>query len=184
MAYYSTTQIAEVWGWAGGTQETAVYAVAVALAESGGNTGAISPSGDYGLWQINAAVWFGRTGGCGLGWGNWWQPGVNACAAMRISDSGRNWAPWCTAWADPARDCGHGYLPVPQPGSAAGRILDRLPKTGTLSGTPPAPGNGAGQANAESGWQDLADFFHDDMPARYRTIDGVRERVLTGMRYL
>ena len=57
-----------------------------------GNPRAISPTDDFGLFQVN-----GR-----------WGPGMaslnpvaNAEAAVKISDNGRSWAPWTTA-----PDCG------------------------------------------------------------------------------
>jgi hypothetical protein len=92
-----------------------VYAVAIALAESGGNANAISPSHDYGLWQINR-IHFGD--GI-IGPNNWSNTVVNAREMWKLSGGMQNWAAWCTAWVNPGRDCGHGYLHTPQAGSPA-----------------------------------------------------------------
>ena len=92
-----------------------VAAVAVALAESGGDLGAISKSHDYGLWQINRT----HFGDGIITAGNWTQPVVQLHEMNYLSSNGHNWAAWCTAWANPAGNCGHGYLPVPQQGSPA-----------------------------------------------------------------
>jgi len=92
-----------------------VYAVAICLAESGGSTTAISPSHDYGLWQINS-IHFGD--GI-INANNWSVPLVNAREMWKLSGGLQNWAAWCTAWQNPSVDCGHGYLPTPQPGTPA-----------------------------------------------------------------
>ena len=89
-------QIAGLWKSAGGSQSTCPVAVAVALAESGGDCSAINintdkeKSKDRGLWQIN----------------DYWHPEVsNACAyacacnaksALSISSSGSDFSPWST----------------------------------------------------------------------------------------
>lgn len=67
-------------------------AAAVAMAESGGNTRAISPTNDYGLWQINRQYhpqYFQSPGAI-------FDPLYNARAALAISGGGRNWQPWTT----------------------------------------------------------------------------------------
>jgi hypothetical protein len=115
MTTLTVNQIRDYWERNGGGPATVVDAVAVALAESGGRTDAISPSGDYGLWQINR-IHFGTYG---IDARNWSDPNVNAAAAAGISSSGYNWAAWCTCWTDPRDNCGHGFLAHPQPGSPA-----------------------------------------------------------------
>lgn len=135
MAWYSPRQVANVWYQAGGSSRGVIMAVAVAFAESGGNTSAVSPSSDYGLWQINA-IHFGD--GI-IGWNNWASAGVNAREAIKISGNGSNWAAWCTMWANPARDCGHGHITYPQSGSAVARTLPQIERA--LGGTvAPPPG--------------------------------------------
>ena len=63
-------------------------AAEIAMAESGGEQYAVSPSDDYGYWQINMPSWgpelatFNAIG--------------NAKAAIQISQDGTNWSPWTT----------------------------------------------------------------------------------------
>ena len=90
-------------------------ALSIALAESGGNLNAISPSSDYGLWQINR-IHFGD--GI-ISAGNWTSPTVQLAETWKLSGSMHNWAAWCTAWRDPGPNCGHGLLSTIQQGSAA-----------------------------------------------------------------
>lgn len=114
-------------------QPDAFYAIAtqVSLAESGGRSDAISPSGDYGYWQINRRWHFGD--GI-INDNNWQNFNVQVAEMWKLSGGGHNWAAWCTAWApyDVGR-CGQGYLPAPQPGSPAddqqnvvSPLLDRI----------------------------------------------------------
>lgn len=122
MTYLTIPKIANRWINNGGSRLHVVVAVSVSLAESGGNTHAVSPSDDWGLWQINAANfgWLGVTAADMLD-GN-----KNARVAIRMSGNGTNWGPWCTCWANPARDCGTGRLAYPQTGSAAYREIPRV----------------------------------------------------------
>lgn len=90
----SPAQIRDVWVAAGGDPAAAEVAVAVAMAESGGRPGAISPpnsdghsSIDRGLWQIND-YWHGADSTTDVA--------RNAAAAVRISGNGTNWKPWST----------------------------------------------------------------------------------------
>jgi LysM repeat protein len=76
-----------LWETAGGSHAEAFIAAEIAMAESGGNQYALSPTNDYGYWQINgshgpALATFNAMG--------------NAKAAIIISDDGRDWAPWTT----------------------------------------------------------------------------------------
>ena len=86
-------------GWRG---DVLVVAVAVALAESGGNPrahNATPPDDSYGLWQINMLGPLGpdRRARYGLGANReLWEPAVNARVAHAVSDAGRNWSPWST----------------------------------------------------------------------------------------
>lgn len=96
-------QIAGV-AWNAGFRDEATLAraVAVALAESGGNTlahngNAGTGDNSYGLWQINMIgamgparrVAFDIASNTAL-----YDPAVNAKAAWVISNKGKNWAPW------------------------------------------------------------------------------------------
>jgi hypothetical protein len=85
-------QVAHQAGFRGRKLETAV---AVALAESGGDPGinAVGAEDSRGLWQINS-VHFGSYDEQRL-----YQPGYNARAAFDISDGGRDWQPW-TTWRE------------------------------------------------------------------------------------
>lgn len=76
-----------LWDAAGGAPQAAVTAASVAIAESGGSQYAISPTGDVGYWQINAASW-GPLAST--------DPMTNARAAVQISADGSNWTPWTT----------------------------------------------------------------------------------------
>ncbi|MEV7548579.1 transglycosylase SLT domain-containing protein [Amycolatopsis sp. NPDC089917] len=77
-------------------------AVAVALAESGGDTrahNATPPDDSYGLWQINMLGAMGpeRRRQFGLDSNaELFDAATNAKAANKISDDGRSWTPWST----------------------------------------------------------------------------------------
>jgi LysM repeat protein len=76
----------QLWEEAGGNPADAFMAAEIAMAESGGNQYALSPTDDYGYWQINvsngALATFNAYG--------------NARAAVIISQDGSNWNPWTT----------------------------------------------------------------------------------------
>lgn len=79
-------------------------AIAIAMAESGGNPNALNnnPStGDlsYGLWQINMFGDLGPTRLAQFGLSNnteLWNPQTNAQAMYAISNGGTNWSAWTT----------------------------------------------------------------------------------------
>ncbi|HEX3958392.1 MAG TPA: transglycosylase SLT domain-containing protein [Trebonia sp.] len=83
---YSCSALEILWDAAGGNPGSAFMAAEIARAESGGNPNAISPTDDYGLWQINASNGALAT----------LDPFKNAKSAIILSDDGRNWAPWTT----------------------------------------------------------------------------------------
>jgi hypothetical protein len=98
----SDSQIAAFAKQAGVKGDNLAIAVAVALAESGGNTEAhnpIPPDDSYGLWQINfygglareRKAWFGVTNLFAL-----FDPALNAKYMYRISNGGTNWSGWST----------------------------------------------------------------------------------------
>lgn len=76
----------QLWKAAGGNPADAFMAAEIAMAESGGNQYALSPTDDYGYWQINASngalATFSAYG--------------NARAAVILSQDGTNWNPWTT----------------------------------------------------------------------------------------
>lgn len=64
---------------------------ALVMRESGGREDAVSPTGDYGMFQFNRAAWSGE---------EWWNTNrlltreYNAKIAYRISEGGKTWYPW------------------------------------------------------------------------------------------
>ena len=81
---------------AGFTPDQATTWTAIALAESGGETGALNDSGEHsvGLWQINVSSSVRENV-----WGNLNDPVVNARAAYDISNHGLDMRPWTTTHA-------------------------------------------------------------------------------------
>jgi hypothetical protein len=75
-----------LWDAAGGNPEHAFMAAEIAMAESGGNQYALSPTDDLGYWQINASNGSLATYNA-LG---------NARSAIILSDDGTNWDAWTT----------------------------------------------------------------------------------------
>ena len=88
---YSYGELESLRRSAGGASWAANTAACIAEHESGGNPGAISPTDDFGLWQINGS--HGAMASL--------NPGVNVHSAIIISNDGTNWGPWTTA-----PDCG------------------------------------------------------------------------------
>jgi len=85
--YFGCSALEALWDGAGGNPASAFTAAEVAMAESGGNPDAISPTDDRGLWQVNASH------GPEMATLN---PYGNARAAVAISDDGTNWSAWTT----------------------------------------------------------------------------------------
>jgi LysM repeat protein len=83
---YSCSGLEQIWEQAGGSPAAALMAAEIAMAESGGNPNAISPTDDFGLWQIN-----GSNGALAT-----LNPIQNAKSAITLSDDGTNWNPWTT----------------------------------------------------------------------------------------
>jgi len=83
---YSCSALEQLWEQAGGSASDAFMAAEIARAESGGNPNAISPTADYGLWQINASNGALAT----------LNPYQNARSAIILSHNGSNWDPWTT----------------------------------------------------------------------------------------
>jgi hypothetical protein len=80
----SPAQIGALWLSAGGSSSAEQTAICIAEAESGGNTQAVSPTDDFGVWQIHADP-------AAL------NPMVSAQAAVSMSGNGANWGAWTTA---------------------------------------------------------------------------------------
>jgi LysM repeat protein len=83
---YSCSALEGEWEQAGGSPAHALMAAEIARAESGGNPNAISPTDDFGLWQINGVHGSLAT----------LNPYQNARSAVTLSDNGTNWNPWTT----------------------------------------------------------------------------------------
>jgi LysM repeat protein len=83
---YSCSGLEQLWEQAGGNSGSAFMAAEIAMAESGGNPNAISPTDDFGLWQIN-----GSNGALAT-----LNPLQNAKSAITLSQNGANWGPWTT----------------------------------------------------------------------------------------
>jgi len=83
---YSCSGLESLWEQAGGSSGEALMAAEIAMAESGGNPNAISPTNDYGLWQINGSHGAQAT----------LNPLGNAEAAVSISGNGSSWGAWTT----------------------------------------------------------------------------------------
>jgi LysM repeat protein len=75
-----------LWEQAGGSASEAHMAAEIAMAESGGNQYAHSPTDDYGYWQINGSHGSEAT----------YDPIGNAKAAISISGDGTDWSQWST----------------------------------------------------------------------------------------
>jgi LysM repeat protein len=73
-----------VWINAGGSRSTAYHAACIAEHESSGRSWAISPTNDYGLWQIH-------NGGPSM-----LNTLTNAQRAIAMSANGTNWSAWAT----------------------------------------------------------------------------------------
>ncbi|MEV0679557.1 type VII secretion target [Actinosynnema sp. NPDC050436] len=102
MSRLSPEQIARHAHDAGFRGEDLTIAVAVALAESGGDPRAHNarpPDDSYGLWQVNMLGSLGPARRRELGLPSdsaLFDPRENAEAAHRISGGGRSWTPWST----------------------------------------------------------------------------------------
>jgi LysM repeat protein len=83
----SCSGLEALWQAAGGSHAEAFLAAEIAMAESGGNQFALSPTNDYGYWQINGSH------GAAMATFN---PMGNAKAAIAISHDGHDWGAWTT----------------------------------------------------------------------------------------
>jgi hypothetical protein len=81
---FSTQGLERLWIAAGGSGGTAIHAACIAEHESSGRSWVISPTNDWGLWQIH-------DGGPSM-----LNPLSNAQRAVSMSGNGTNWTPWTT----------------------------------------------------------------------------------------
>jgi hypothetical protein len=102
MPVLSPAEIAEYAHRAGFRGDALVTAVAVALAESSGDTHAhngVSPDNSYGLWQINMLGAMGPERREQFGFDHnaaLFRPANNADAAYAIAGNGKDFGPWST----------------------------------------------------------------------------------------
>ncbi len=82
---YSTQGLERLWMAAGGSGGTAIHAACIAQHESSGMSWVVSPTNDYGLWQIH-------NGGPAM-----LNAFANAQRAVAMSNNGTNWSQWTTA---------------------------------------------------------------------------------------
>lgn len=82
---YSYAGLERLWIAAGGSPRTAAHAACIAEHESGGRQWVISPTNDFGLWQIH-------NGGYAM-----LNAYANAARAVAMSGNGTNWSQWTTA---------------------------------------------------------------------------------------
>jgi len=177
MTVWSIPQIALLWIHNGGSPEAGILGdvVSVALAESGGNDHAIGPAGDYGVWQINRVNFahFGLTTTNAL------DPNRNARVAVAMSANGYNWAPWCTAWANPGPNCGHGLLRHIQPGSAAyPHLFDvqgALAAAGLFSGTVTAAPDKPHLDTVTKAWADSQGYQNHGAPTHWNSMNALQQ---------
>jgi LysM repeat protein len=83
----SCSGLETLWEAAGGSHTEAFMAAEIAMAESGGNQYALSPTNDYGYWQINGSHGPAEAT---------FNPIGNAQAAIAVSGNGSDWYPWTT----------------------------------------------------------------------------------------
>lgn len=83
----SCSGLEQLWVYNGGRIAAKFIAAEIAMAESGGRQFALSPTSDYGYWQINVSHGPDMAS---------FDPNTNARAAIEISDDGTNWEPWTT----------------------------------------------------------------------------------------
>jgi len=133
-------QEAKVTGWSVDQQ---IIAVAIGLAESGGNPIAVSPTGDYGLWQINKEAHPQYSQDFVF------DPAGNAQAAYEISGKGSTWTPWTTytsgayqQYLDAAKDAVARNANIPYELHPSKEVLAYKNNLGVLNGVP-----GADKAN-------------------------------------
>lgn len=120
MTHLTPAQIADVAAGAGFTGTGLRDAVAVALAESGGNTAAVGVnsdawrSRDRGLWQINSH-WHPEVSDAQA-----FNPASCAAAAFRISAGGTDWHQWATWPTAASAQFGRAQLAANQAHPASG----------------------------------------------------------------
>ncbi|HEX8347886.1 MAG TPA: transglycosylase SLT domain-containing protein, partial [Actinoplanes sp.] len=154
MRTYSAEQIYGFALSAGFTPEAAVTMTAIALAESGGHTGARNSTGEdsRGLWQINAAAHPDLARRYDL-----YDPVHNARAAFEVSGGGKDVSPWTVTHGGSSAP----YLQYRDDAQAAAVAAGGPAGSGVWTGTPGyghplAAGGGGGGAAFTRGTGDNA----------------------------
>lgn len=119
MTILSAASMAAHWTGNGGPGNRTVAWLAVALAESGWDTEAVSPANALGLYQILGS----NFAGLGLPESGWDVPDINSRAAVLLSGGGMNFAPWDTAYRDINASGRYSFLAWPESGSAAFNLM-------------------------------------------------------------
>lgn len=158
---YSVVEIAQAAYRAGFRGLGLLRAVAVALAESGGVAGPPSPTGDYGVWQINLASHPDVSYADAMGLD------TAAQAAFRISNRGQDWSPWQAfvkgTYLARLADAVKGIVALGLPEKEALDVSLAYASEKTRS-TPGGPGVGnpvSGLPNPLSGIEAVGDFFNN-----------------------
>jgi hypothetical protein len=135
MPRYSYAQIKDLWVLHGGDPKTASVAAAIAMAESGGNSDAVSKPNsngtlDRGLFQVNSIH----------GGHSTTDLAGNIKFAIQLSKNGTNWKPWSVWWKVPFKE-----------GPGEGVWKQHFDGQGTLPGTVeidiPEPSSGPSLSN-------------------------------------
>lgn len=156
MTIYTPDQLLSLWTANGGNPLYATVAASFALAESGGDSNAISSTDDYGLWQINRS----NFNGLGIVAFMATDPDTNARAAITLSSNGTDWGDWCTGWVDPQADCGHHPLPLPEVGSPAyGKFSSVFGGGVDVAGAPIGTDNSDAVQRLYGLWGDMQSYF-------------------------
>lgn len=98
MALLTVAQLISYAQNAGFRGENLAIIVAIAQAESGGDTSRRNSGGDRGVLQINSKIHSEISDACAF------DPACSFSAAYKISNGGSDFKQWCTAWSDGA--CG------------------------------------------------------------------------------
>lgn len=175
MTVLTARQVANWWEAEGGPRSRDVEWVAIALGESSLDTGAVSPAGAIGLWQImpeHAAEYGFQVSGL-------YDPQVNAYIAVRLSGYGQNCAAWDSAYRDIYSSGRYAYLAYPERGSAdwnnlaaVANELGQSSGAGQLPGGP--PGIGTELNGAVARWQELG---RQQLPALSRYLAAQRHGI-------
>lgn len=188
MSVLNFGQIETLWVQNGGDPKWAPLAAGIAMAESGGDTGALNnnPStGDYsvGLWQINyfANLLGPRSASYGSPSELLKDPNRQAAAAVNLSGNGANWQPWQTdrawnAWVAAGRPPGpsaqtvQGWLAgagVPTGGAAAASLPSGPTAAGKAAGSGGTLGcRASGDVFGEGGFLGIGSFHFTHCEAK------------------